>query len=92
MNFWDHHGILFLGCIAFFPRLTLLLGTAWGGFLWWIGMLLAPRLLVAILATRFYGDTNIVLVVLCWFWCLGGEATEKKKVRTTIINTTATES
>lgn len=78
MNFWDVHSILFVVCLFFFPRLTMLFATVWGGILWWIGWIFAPRLLVAILATTFYWETNTVLVVLTWFWAIGGEGAEKK--------------
>lgn len=79
MNFWDNHTILFVIAMFFFPRLTMLFATSFGGgFLYWLGWLLAPRLTVAIIATMLYYDTNIVLVVFTWFWCFGGEASEKK--------------
>lgn len=85
MNFWDVHGVLFIVCLFFFPRLTLLVATllSWilsGGILWWLGWLLTPRLLVAILATNAYWETNPVLVVLSWFWAFGLESTEKRVV------------
>jgi len=84
MNFWEVHGLLpgliFLVCIALFPRLTLLIATVWGGFLWWVGLFLAPRLAVAIIATTMYWDTNPVLCVLAWIVALSGESTEKKTV------------
>jgi hypothetical protein len=50
-NFWDVHGLLFLLGIAFFPRLAMLFATPWGGVLWWLGLILVPRIQVAILAT-----------------------------------------
>jgi hypothetical protein len=62
----------------FFPRLTLLFSSvAWGGILWWLGWIFAPRLLVAILATFSYWESNTLLVVLAWFWAIGGESAEK---------------
>jgi hypothetical protein len=77
-NFWDVHGIWFILFMFFFPRLTLLFSSvATGGLLWWLGWIFAPRLLVAILATSAYWETNTVLVVLTWFWALGGEGAEK---------------
>jgi hypothetical protein len=81
MNFWDVHGVLFILCMCFFPRLTMLFATAWGGCLWWFGWLLAPRLTVAILATYSYWDTNPVLVVFTWLWALAGEGGEKSAVK-----------
>ena len=81
MNFWDVHGILFVVCMFFFPRLTLLFsGVAWGGCLWWLGFVLTPRLLVAILATATYWHTNPVLCVFAWIWAFGGESYEKTAV------------
>lgn len=79
-DFWDVHGILFLVFMFFFPRLTMLFATAWGGLLWWLGWLFLPRLTVAILATTCYWQTNPVLCILAWFWALGGESTEKTVV------------
>lgn len=62
----------------------MLFATSFGsGFLYWIGWLFAPRLTVAIIATMLYSDTNIILVVLSWFWALGGESAEKRTVITT---------
>lgn len=77
-NFWDVHGVLFILCMFFFPRLTLLLSSvATGGLLWWLGWVLTPRLLTAILATSAYWETNPFLCVLAWIWALGGECCEK---------------
>jgi len=85
VNFWEMHGPLFLMFMCFFPRLTLLFSSvATGGLLWWLGWLVAPRLLVAILATTAYWNTNPVLVTLTWFWALGGESVEKKTVHFTV--------
>ena len=81
VNFWDVHGILFIFFMFFFPRITLLISSVVsGGFLWWLGWIFAPRLLVAILATTSYWDTNPVLVVFTWIWAMGGESAEKKAV------------
>jgi hypothetical protein len=81
MNFWDVHGILFIAFMLFFPRLTMLLTgiclMPFAGILFWIGWVLVPRLTVAVLATTFYWHTNTILVILTWFWALGGESTEK---------------
>jgi hypothetical protein len=81
MDFWEVHGWVFVLCMFFFPRLTMLLGTAVTagfGVLGWLGWVFMPRLTVAILATGKYWDTNEVLVVFTWIWALGGEGTEKK--------------
>jgi hypothetical protein len=78
VDFWTVHGGWFVFFLFFFPRLTLLFSSVVsGGFLWWLGWVLAPRLLTAILATYGFWNTNPVLVVLTWMWALGGESTEK---------------
>ncbi len=82
VNFWDVHGVFFIFFMFFFPRLTLLFSSVIsGGVLWWLGWIFAPRLLVAILATTAYWETNRILVVLTWLWALGGEGFEKNTVR-----------
>lgn len=79
MNFWDMHGVLFVICLFFFPRLTLLFSSVvFGGLFWWLGFLFLPRLLVAILATQAYWETNPILVGLTWFWAIGLEGAEKR--------------
>lgn len=80
INFWDVHGLIFVLFMFFFPRLTMLFATAWGGPLWWVGWLFAPRLTVAIVATSLYWDSNTVLVIIAWIWALAGEGTEKSTV------------
>ena len=85
IDFWDIHGIVFLIFMFFFPRLTLLFSSIpFGGLLWWLGWFIAPRLLVAILATSAYWDTNQILVIITWFWALGGESVEKGGIHRTI--------
>ncbi len=77
-NFWNHHGLFFLIFISFFPRLTLLFSSvASGGLLWWLSFFFAPRLLVAVLATFSYWQTNPVLVMISWFVAISGESGEK---------------
>ncbi len=77
-NYWNKHGVFFLIFITLFPRLTLLLSSVpFGGLFWWLGWLFTPRLLVAILATIAYWNTNEVLVVLSWLVAWGGESSEK---------------
>lgn len=77
-NFWDVHSAFFLVAITFFPRLTLLFsGVAWGGLLWWLGLIFAPRVLVAFLATIAYWQQNPVLVAIAWVVAVGGESSEK---------------
>ena len=77
-NFWDHHGFFFLFFMFFFPRLTLLFSSvAFGGILWWLGFIFMPRLLVAILASTTYWESNPVLVLGAWIWAIFGELIEK---------------
>lgn len=84
-SFWHHHGLWFILFMFFFPRLTLLFSSVpFGGLLWWLGWIFAPRLLVAILATTSYWQTDTLLCVLAWFWALALESTEK----TVVIKTT----
>lgn len=78
VDFFQKHGVMFLIFITIFPRLTLLFSSvATGGFLWWLGFIFCPRILVASLATVSYFHTNPVLVVISWLVALGGEAMEK---------------
>jgi hypothetical protein len=82
VNFWNTHSIWFVIAMFFFPRLTMLFATTFGGgFLYWIGWIFAPRLTVAIIATMLYGQSNTILVVLTWFWAFAGESTEKTVAR-----------
>jgi hypothetical protein len=81
MNFWDVHGALFLVFIALFPRLTLFFSSVpFGGLLWWLGFIFAPHLLVAILATTYYWDTNPILCIISWFVAFAGTGGEAKVV------------
>lgn len=78
VDFFQKHGIFFLIFITFFPRLTLLFSSvATGGFLWWLGFIFCPRILVASLATVAYFHTNPILVIISWIVALGGETMEK---------------
>ncbi len=77
-NFWQNHGFFFLIFISIFPRLTLLFSSVpFGGILWWLGWLFAPRLLVSILATIAYWNSNPILVIFSWLITLSGETSEK---------------
>ena len=77
-SFWHHHGLFFILFMCFFPRLTLFFSSVpFGGIFWWLGFIFAPRLLVAILATTNYWQTDMILCVLTWIWALGGEGFEK---------------
>lgn len=78
VNYWDIHGVFFLVFITIFPRLTLLFSSVpFGGLFWWVGFFFAPRLLVAILATVAYWNTNKFLVIVSWLLAIGGESSEK---------------
>lgn len=80
-DFFHKHNFLFLIFVSFFPRLTLLFSSVpFGGFFWWLGLFFMPRLLVAVLATVAYGQTNPLLVAVAWFVALTGEVMEKKKI------------
>ena len=77
-NYWDAHGMGLLIGLALLPRLTLLVSSiATGGAIWWLAWFVAPRMLVATLATISYFESNPVLVVIAWLIALGGESTEK---------------
>lgn len=79
MDYWDQHGILFLLGLTFFPRITVLFFSAVSfNLLVFVGWLFAPHLLVAILATTQYWDTNPVLVIVAWFVAFGGTGAEGK--------------
>lgn len=80
MDFWQAHGVFFLIAITLFPRLTMLCCVAVGGPWWWVGWLFAPHLLVAILATTAYWDTNPFLCVIAWLVALGGTTGEATTV------------
>lgn len=83
IDFFSKHGWIFLFSIALFPRLTLLVSgllvnsIEFGGLLWWLGFFFAPRILVAVLATIAYWQTNQILVILAWLIAMGGESSEK---------------
>ena len=81
MNFWDSQTLLFCLAMYFFPRVTLLIATPWGGLFWWGGLIFLPRLMVAILATAYYGSTNTVLCLIVWIWAIRGDITEQRRIR-----------
>ncbi len=79
MDFWQHHGWLFLFGCAFFPRITTLFFSAVSFGFWHIlGWIFAPHLLVAILATTIYWHANPVLCVIAWIFAFAGTSTEAK--------------
>lgn len=82
IDYFDKHGWIFLIALAFFPRVALFFAAitqniAIGGLLWWVGYFIAPRFLVALLATASYWHTNQILVIIAWLVALGGESSEK---------------
>lgn len=91
MDFWNVHpgigGVFFLLACAFFPRITLVflamisgaIGVTFWGVIGWIFM---PRLVVAILATTIYWNTNPALCVFAWLCMITGEGGEKITVTT----------
>lgn len=81
MNFWESHTLLFCIGMYFFPRLTLFFATPWGGIFWWLGFIFLPRLMVALLATTYYGSTNPLLCLFVWFWALRGDFVEQRRIR-----------
>lgn len=81
MNFWDSHTLLFCIFMYFFPRLTLFFATPWGGILWWLGFIFLPRLMVALLATNYYGSTNPILCIFVWLWAIRGDSIEQRRIR-----------
>jgi len=95
MGFWEVHGILggsFLCLLlAILPRFTLLfvcyafgaIGiTSWGV----VGWFFTPRLLIAIIGTTIYWDTNPILCVFAWIIALCGESAEKTSASKQIHN------
>ncbi len=80
MSFWDthHHPWLILIGLAVFPRITMLFIGGPFGWLKWLGWLVAPHLLVAILATGLYWNTDPVLCVIAWFFAFAGTGGEGK--------------
>jgi hypothetical protein len=84
MDFFQAHpstGWLLLFGLALFPRITLLFVGGPFGVLHWLGWVFAPHLLVAILATTHYWDTNPLLCVVAWFIALAGTGGETGAAR-----------
>jgi hypothetical protein len=78
VSFWDAHtwDLLILFGLAVFPRITTLFIGGPFAALHWVGWAFAPHLLVAILATSRYWDTNPVLCVVAWFFAFAGTGGE----------------
>ena len=86
ISFWDAHTydwVVLIG-LALFPRITMLFiggplaALQWFGVLHWIGWVVAPHLLVAIVATTMYWDTDPILCVVAWFFAFAGTGGEGK--------------
>ncbi|MGE0792063.1 MAG: hypothetical protein AB7S26_40695 [Sandaracinaceae bacterium] len=69
-------GWLVLIGLALFPRITLLFVGGAFGPLAWLGWVICPHLLVAILGTTYYWDTNPVLCIVAWFFAFAGTGGE----------------
>ena len=80
LTFWEAHHLAWLLLIglALFPRITLLFVGGPFSPLHWLGWLIAPHLLVAILATSRYWDTDPVLCVVAWFFAFAGTGGESR--------------
>ncbi len=75
------HGIWFLFGLAIFPRITLLLFASTPfGWLAWLGWLIAPHILVAVLSLPFW-DSHPVLVIIAWIMAFVGTGGESQTVR-----------
>jgi hypothetical protein len=70
------HPLLLLFALTVFPRIALLFVGGPFGWLHWLGWLFTPHLLVAILATTRYWDTDPVLCVIAWFLAFAGTGGE----------------
>lgn len=75
------HPWLLLAGLAVFPRLTLLFFGGPFGVLHWLGWVVAPHVLVAVLATSMYWHTNPVLCVVAWFIAFAGTGGESSAAR-----------
>ena len=76
-DFWQVHEFLFLVSMFFFPRLTMLFATTFGGgILYWLGWVFVPRCTAATIATYLYGHSNTTLVVFAWIWAFCGDFCE----------------
>lgn len=80
-NFFDNHTTIQLLGWLFFPRLMFIFFSAMtGGFLFWVGVIFVPRIMVAFWATTYYWDTNPILCLISWIVAFSGESSEKSIV------------
>lgn len=85
INYFNNHGLLNLLGWVFFPRLMFWFFSAiTGGFWFWIGVLIAPRIMVAFWATTYYWNSNPVICIIAWIIALSGESSEKAAVKSRI--------
>jgi hypothetical protein len=67
---------------TFFPRITFwFFSLMTGGFLFWVGVLFLPRIMVAYWATYYYWDTNPILCLIAWFIAFSGTFGESSVIR-----------
>lgn len=78
INFFDAHTFdwLVLIGLAIFPRITMLFVGGPFNLLQWLGWLIAPHFVVAIMATSMYWQTNPVLCVIAWAFAFAGTGGE----------------
>ena len=88
LDFFHAHStvpwLLLIG-LAVLPRITtllmLLVGSLLsGGLLWWLGWIFAPHLLVAFLSLAYW-HSDPILVIVAWFFALGGTSGEASLAR-----------
>lgn len=70
IDYWEKHGPIFLLGLILVPRLALLFSDYHFTLIDWLLWLFLPKLLVAILATAYYWETNSYLCVLSWLLVL----------------------
>lgn len=77
-SFWTNHSIIQLIGWVLFPRIMFWFFSAiTGGFFFWVGVFLVPRIMVAFWATTYYWDSNPILCLFTWFYAFAGEGVEK---------------
>jgi hypothetical protein len=81
INYFENHTILHLVGWLFFPRMMFwFVSSLTGGFLFWTGVVLFPRIMVAYWSTELYWSTNPVLCIVAWFVAFTGESLEKSVI------------
>ena len=89
INYFENHGWAWLQLVLWFlfPRLSFIfLSAMTGGFFFWLGVLIFPRIMVAYWATFYYWDTNPILCLIAWLLALGIEPFEKYKTSKIIVS------